>query len=347
MTVELEGDLRRALASAAERAPLSTPPWPLTTTVPVAGNGPNRGRLRSALVLGGAVAASTVAVLVVALRAADRPDPAYPAADPPGVARVLQASARADRIDAYPIVDWQVDGGVYGGFGVFEQDPFFAGTVGLIGADRTPNDLIAVAAFPQGFEPLSGALPGRLAGVDEARFETGATLTWKVDDVSFSMVGKDLDLMYELLDRVQPGEHGYELVGDLPGGLVELEAPYRHSVPWTSDVATGEEAAVQFNVSVQEGPVLSSLVSGGVTEMRPVMINGLDGYEATTGRPVIGLAVSTDETLWVSSETMSRAELTELAGQIRLVDEAAYREHYGLGVAVPTGPTTVAPSSHG
>ncbi|MEO6125976.1 MAG: hypothetical protein ABIR32_19925 [Ilumatobacteraceae bacterium] len=61
-----------------------------------------------------------------------------------------------------------------------------------------------------------------------------------------------------------------------------------------------------------------------------MMLNGLTGYESTTGYPTIALALSTDETLYISAQNLTMEQLSTIAEHITITDEATWRAHYGV-----------------
>jgi hypothetical protein len=331
MTIDFDNDLRRVFARAADRAPETTPEWSSEPRVSVVSEGPKRtNRPTTARVLAvGMAAAASVALVVVMSNRAD------PAADAPqSPPAVLQPSANPDRIDSYPIIDWKGPDVLYGYRSVRTEDQGWGGSIGVVDATGTPSVLVAIAAFPVGWVTFPDAQTGRVAGVGETRFDGGVTLSWSVGDIPFTMVGDDLDLMYQLIEHIEPiaggtDRGGYRFVGGLPGGLSELEAP-QHRVPMRTPSVNTEGVRGVLSMSVEDGPILATLAGGGVLKPQSITINGLHGYRSTTGRPVIVLAPATDETLWLSSETMTFEELQGVAERVQLVDEATFRAKYNV-----------------
>lgn len=258
----------------------------------------------------------------------------------------LTTSANVDRIDAYPIINWPGDPipNVGAGYGSHDDDQGWGGTIGSIQPNAAPTSLVAVHTFPVGYDTgLHDAKPGRIAGVDETTVTNGnTTLTWKVGDIPVVVTGDDIDLMYQLVDLVQPIETtpqrgGYEFSGPLPNGLTELETPYHRIAMRTPSLSTDDGT---FSVSVDQGPVLSFLAGGGSTKLDAVTINGLNGYKSTTGYPTIALAVSTDETLYISAQNLTMEQLTDIAKHITITDEATWRAHYTCWLSPPTIPSS-------
>ena len=85
-----------------------------------------------------------------------------------------------------------------------------------------------------------------------------------------------------------------------------------------------------FGVIVEQGPLLNTLAGGGYTRLDPVSINGLAGYKSITGYPAIAVALSTDETLYISAQNLTMEQLTAIAEHITITNEATWRAHYRL-----------------
>jgi hypothetical protein len=330
MTTDLGNDLRRAFARAADLAPDIVAEWSAQPRVSVmSGGGKRTCRPTTARVLASALAVAASVALVVVMTS--RADPAAdPLLSPPAV---LRPSANPDRIDSYPIVDWKGPGVLYGYHSDRTEQQGWGGSIGVLDVSGTPSVLVAIAAFPVGWVTFPDARPGRVAGVGETGLDGGVTLSWSVGDIPFTMVGDDLDLMYQLIDHIEPvlgraDRGGYRLVGELPGGLSELEAP-QHRVPMRTPSVNTEGSGV-LSMSVEDGPILTTLAGGGVLKPQPITINELHGYRSTRGRPIIVLELATDEALWISSNTMTFDELKNVASRVQLVDEAAFRAKYNV-----------------
>jgi hypothetical protein len=248
----------------------------------------------------------------------------------------LTASATVDRIDAYPIINWPgnptADVSAVSEF--HDDDQGWAGTIGSIQPNAAPTSIVAVHTFPLGWNTsLPDTKPGRIAGVDETAVSNGnTTLAWKVGDVPVVVTGDDIDLMYQLVDLIQPIEAtpqrgGYEFSGPLPNGLSELETPYHRIAMHAPSLSANDRT---FSVAVEQGALLNTLAGGGHTKLDAVTINGLNGYKSTTGNPTIALALSTDETLYIDGHNLTMEQLTDIAKHIAITDETTWRAHYGL-----------------
>jgi hypothetical protein len=255
----------------------------------------------------------------------------------------LAPSANPDRIDAFPIVDSVP--GVGASYGVSTTDQGWSGTVGIPAPDGAPSSIIGIQAFPLGFDTSAlPTTPGRVAGVSEDSLTGGMTrLSWKVGEQAMSLFGDNADLMYQLVDIIKPiaptpTRGGYTFTTTLPGGLVEIDAPY-HLVPIANPMVDTNDTAHTFAASVVHGPLLSTFLLEGQPHCRPITINGRPGYQSTAGTPTIVIGLSSDETLFVNSETFTMDQLVSVAKRITITDEATWRAHYHI-TDQPTGPTT-------
>lgn len=259
-----------------------------------------------------------------------------PASKPDAPLVAPTPSANPNRIDAYPIINWPAEpvAGVGASYATNDVDQGWGGTVGVPHPGGAPTSIVAIHAFPAGWTTFSEAKPGRIPGVLEENVTNGnTTLTWNAGDIPMVVTGDDVDLMYELIDLIQPiapmaERGGYTFAGPLPGGLVELETPY-HRVPMSTPMLDTSDGT--FGVSVQDGPLLNTLAGGGFTHLTQLTISGRLGYGSTTGNPTIGIAISADETLYISSTTLTIEQLIAIAEDITITDEASWTSQYSVG----------------
>ncbi len=294
----------------------------------------------------GAVGLAAVATVGGIAWAQSTRNPATTTQPADGAAAALTPSAHPDRIDFYPIIDSVP--GVGASYGWSDTDQGWSGTVGFPQAGTAPTSIIGIYARPLGWtEAPFPSTEGRIPGMREEALGNGMTrLVWKSGDTPMCMVGDDLDLMYQLVDIVQPAEPtatrgGYTFTRALPDGLAELEAPY-HRLPLSEPMVDTNDSPATFSAMVVGGPLLNWLASAGVTQPEPITINGRPGYRSTTGDPTIALALSTDETLFIHSSTYTMDQLIAAATNITITDEATWKAHYAV-TDEPTWPTTTLP----
>lgn len=224
--------------------------------------------------------------------------------------------------------------GVGAGYATNDVDQGWGGTVGVPHPGGAPTSIVAIHAFPVGWTTFPAAKPGRIPGVLEENVTNGnTTLTWNAGEIPMVVSGDNVDLMYELVALIQPiaptaERGGYTFAGPLPSGLVELEAPY-HRIPMSTPMLSTDDGT--FGVSVQDGPLLNTIAGGGFTHLEQVTISGRLGYRSTTGDPTIGVALSTDETLYISSTTLTIEQLMAIAENITITDEASWTSNYSIG----------------
>lgn len=244
----------------------------------------------------------------------------------------LPPSANPGRIDAYPIVD-ELPDSAYANFNNRTDEATWIGSIGTLRLDGVPQPLVAVAAFAKGLEPFPDATPGRVEGVSEMSFGGDRfALTWTIGETPLTLTGAGLDTMYSLVEHILPSAEAsdrgsYSIVGDLPLGLVELAPPYELR-PMELPEITSEIG--EFSVAVDDGPFLSVMAATGVVEREPITIGSLSGFISVGDQPLIALALSGDEIMFVSSTTMSRDQLIAFAATIRIGGEEEFRSTYGL-----------------
>ena len=90
--------------------------------------------------------------------------------------------------------------------------------------------------FPTGFTPFPDATQGRTPGILENLGDDITSLTTTISGFPIVVAGDDIDLLYDVVNLVEPTVvddqlDGYTFSGSLPSGLVELEAP-QHVCRW-------------------------------------------------------------------------------------------------------------------
>ena len=268
----------------------------------------------------------------------------------------LQPSATPGVIDAFPVLDpsdlpaADSDIVIVGGWTQTVGDSGWMGLVGVAatGPDRAPTSLTRVQAMPVALPYTPPSVPGRRDGIREGvPFDGRSSLFWEAGPIRFVLTGPDIELMYDLVDRVQAiepnaGRGGYEFVGDLPPCIVELDPPRRQTAGWIPGIYDSREAERLSLYVDDQSPLQTMIDTGG--DVRPVTVNGHPGYISSRNGSVVGLAfaIASDETVQISISPYSESELLAIAERIQFVDEATWRDHYdvrwgnGLGDP-PTG----------
>jgi hypothetical protein len=249
----------------------------------------------------------------------------------PGVS-VLAPSPTPDQIDAYPVINWPAKPipGVHASHGSHDDDQGWVGTIGRSSPDGTPTTIIGVHVFPKGVTPFPDATQGRTPGILENLGDDITSLTTTINGFSVVVAGDDINLLYDIVATVEPTVvddqlDGYTFSRSLPSGLVELEPP-QHSVPMVTPYLSTDDGTT-LSVTIEQGAVLSNLVGRNV---EPITINGRNGYRTTSGTPTIVIAVSTDETLYISSTIVDIDQLTDIANNITLVDQSTWDDLYDM-----------------
>ena len=226
----------------------------------------------------------------------------------------------SDRIDLYPVLttgDVPVgmpDNTIVAGWGYSGQDQGWSGIVGIPATNGgPPTAVIAITAFPAGWDDPSGlpVQPGRRPDVTESRAgDDGVVrLNWSIGDQVVLVAGHDVGLQYELLDHIRPiaaagSRGGYDLLGPLPGDLVELDPP-RHQPPMSTPTIGDDDDSGTLNVSVDTISPLTLLI-GGDTDLATASIGGYSGIVATRDDYTdLAFAIATDETVFMSSKVLS------------------------------------------
>lgn len=260
---------------------------------------------------------------------------------PPGDGQ--QPSPTPGEIDYFPILDpsdFPASGPEIVLTGGWRQTTGDYGWMGLIGAsstapDRAPTKVTRIQAMPASslYEPQS--VPGRRDGVRESTFDGISSLSWVVGEIRFVVTGPDTELLYDLIDRVRAIEpstdrSGYEFVGGLPAGIVELDPPRPQAAGWFPGVLDTDGGARLSLYMSDQSPLQAVVQTGG--DVRPVTVGGRPGYISTRNGAVIELAfaVATDETVSISYSPYSEAELIAIAERIEFADETTWRDHFGV-----------------
>jgi hypothetical protein len=209
------------------------------------------------------------------------------------------------------------------------------GTIGALTPDGTPTSVVVINAGP-GASSAPDAVPGRRPGITESRQDHAVALHVEAGaDGPLALFGGDLDTLYDLVDHLRPTADGprpgYEIVGELPDSLVELTPPRPRSTidhPTLSDDSDGSVLSVGV---VGETPAFSALACSMTTPPLTVTVGArFPGIAATCGQTqIVVWTVSDSDSLTISSQRLSREELVDVAGRVRLVDKTEWEEHYG------------------
>ena len=268
------------------------------------------------------------------------PDPSS-ADQPAATPTALDPSANPDAVDVHPVVDWPGEPipGVYASYGEHDDDQGWGGAIGLPGVgDKGPSSIVGVRVFPPGYDDglpggrvFSDAPPGRLPDTFELHYDGGTTVVSTVDDHPVVVFGADVDLLYEIAELVEPVEvdgqlTGYRFTSPLPAGVAELEAPQSAAPARLPGLSTQD--GTTFVASIQQGGPLYNLTSVGSDRIEAITVNGRSGYRTTAPTPTITIAVSAELTLFLTSTTLTIDQLTDIARNVRLVDESTWNDTY-------------------
>jgi hypothetical protein len=250
----------------------------------------------------------------------------------------LAPSPTPNRIDAYPVITWPAEPSpvIHATHIKLDEDLGWRGAIGIPRPGEAPTTIIAVEVFPAAYEPFLAGLKGRIAGVfEETTWDGSTSLTTTANGFTVVVTGDDVDLLYEIVATVEPVVSddqldGYTFDSALPAGLVELEPPQHRMAMTFPAMSVGDGL---FGVRIEQGAALSVL---GGRDVATITVNGRHGYRSISGPPTVAIAVSTDETLYLTSTIVDIEQLMEIAQRVTLVDESTWVALYdpywpGLG----------------
>lgn len=272
-----------------------------------------------------------------------------PVASPSPETGLLQPGSRIPTgVQLFPVVDEQV---VNGGpaEGIRATYGYFAGADDLVAAKwqgvigrpgiEAYQTAIVVTVSERGAAEDLPVVPGRRGGVGEYRFGSGTELRYEVDGFAIVLNGTDVDLLYELIDRLRPtvadGElTGFEVTEELPSGWDVLVAPIDRS--WRAGafpqlwVRSGA-----FRASISPTPMILQLAAWREA-FEPVRVAGraamlLDRPNAQGPEPSSMLLLTELDdgtTLNVEGYGLSRADFLAAVAKIEFVDEQTWIERY-------------------
>lgn len=227
----------------------------------------------------------------------------------------------------------------YNSAGIEIPGSSWVGAVGPAGSMGSGDDIVitvADAAIDAMFRPPT--IDGRVDGVSEYDYGDGALLYLDRDGVSISVQGRDKDLLYSMIDLVQPiiddgVLSGYELVGDLPTGLAVTAAPYGYGIE------TGSMPSVRIvntlTLTIDRAPVNHLLARQGTsfelvsTPLGDTWLSTREISEVPSGTLHSALvALSDGTTLAAQSEFLTRDEFLAAVGAVQLIDRAEWEAIY-------------------
>jgi hypothetical protein len=293
---------------------------------------------------------ATLAAASVAVVAIQRPDPTESQSRPPaaGVDPVnTQASGRTPGVlvDVFPVIDESdipIEGlSLYANFSTRgnEQESvtqtFVAGVNDALPRfTNTPTDVISITAL-RNADPSTifpEAKPGRRQDVAELTWSADGetTLIWGVDDVAFTMVGSNLDLMYQLIDLTTPvypqADIAFLVEEPLPGGLVALNSQARGK-PGLFPMVSSDGGEV--SIEMLDEPALQLFAGQPIERLR---VGEYDAWliETSERAPVLAVEITTRQTMTVFGQSLTREQLLTVAGKIQFADEATWRSRYNV-----------------
>lgn len=232
--------------------------------------------------------------------------------------------------------------------------------VGVIGApsDSMYDDLITVSVSKTEDAEQLPVEPGPTPDVGEYVYGSGVQLVKTYpSDVSVIVQGRDIDVLHEVLDNLEPlatdGELvGYELVGDLPAGLTELEPPSERKTNSGSFPSLSVHRGT-VTLSINPGPALTH-ISGWIGPIDTVEVEGRRAFIHElndTGYITLAIELENGLTLSIESNGLTRPELVDIAAAVELIGEQEWNERYHLSLPIVPGSgssaTTVAPTTEG
>jgi hypothetical protein len=268
-------------------------------------------------------------------------------APPPVVMRGVWPLVDADVVD-------QLDVDEALGSTYIRSYPSWAGALGVPDEYGDVSQVITIDVFDNGFIPPTlppfgeNAVPRRDDVLELGL--TGATgLYLQVNGHTVALIGNDVDLMYSIIDLIQPDfERGYTIDGPLPGGLKEIDAPVRADDSDGPSVVfnTNDEGSIA-NLDVTESGALAAVGRSGPLLANAVTVGGRSGYVSAVGRQVtVALALDDTHAITISSDRLSTEALIALLEAITYTDRGEFEAYYGTGPSLVEGkiaPPIVAP----
>jgi hypothetical protein len=215
----------------------------------------------------------------------------------------------------------------------------WVGAIGPAGKVGSGDDIVITVA-DRALEVLFGppTVDGRIDGVSEYEWGGGAELYLARDGVSISVQGSDKDLLYSVINLVQPIINegmlsGYKLVGDLPAGLAVTAAPYgvgidtgsMPNVRIVNTLSLGIDRAPVSNLVARQGNPFE-LVS---TPIGDTWLSAQEISEAASGTLLTAVVALADGTTLVAgSEFLTRDEFLAAIGSVQLISRAEWEAIY-------------------
>lgn len=271
--------------------------------------------------------------------------------DPVTVVGSVPEADTASRVKRFPLVDAEALGRTASAE-LRPADPY--AWEGLLAPrDERPVDperLVLVRTVPADVEAPAisdGSAPGRQPGTVELSSSSGPiALRWAggngFDVVAF---GGDLDVLYELVDNaaVSGADGRFEFVGDLPSELAVSDPPSRSQTEPIPVVNLDDGTSVEVHWASLD------TVTATVPAFEAADIPNWKNTRALTSPDwTVVLASAQWFTVAAASATSTVDDLlTLVTDNVDLVDEATWREHYGLEPATSLDGESWVPAASG
>lgn len=250
-------------------------------------------------------------------------------------------------VDLFPLIDDALvpndgRGATYAQYLYFPEysGPIWTGVIGAPNTNVYENLITVMVSAGADAEPLS-TVPGRTPDVGEYDYDSGIGLVRTTsDDAVVTVQGREIDQLYAVLEHIEPtitdGElSGYDLSGDLPIGLSEIERPDKRAFEDGSFPVLTVHGGV-LDIRIITGPALTH-VSGWIGPIERLSVNERPAlfHARTQGDyAILAIELGDGNTLAIAGDGFSRQELIDLANNIGFVDEQAWNSRYGAVPAV-------------
>lgn len=297
-----------------------------------------RRRLARPMAVAGLAAAATVAGAVMLVGRHDRGEQQASSAPPDPIAAPAPAPVPVEE-RRFPIVDTDslpFDPGPLHAQ-IFEEggDGFVRTGLYAIGSPDDLGEVLTVTAFMPGSpDPALEGGPTRRADVVEQDQGGGTSaLIWDRETTTFVMVGRDLEVMYAMVDSIRPSATLGFTTSALPAGVTEVAPPAPAGAePRVVLMSDWEDPAPGLTVETENEPA-RQLTAGKVVD--PVDVAGRRGWvETDVAQNVRRLFVELAPRwtiAFVTRASVSTEDLVGIAAGVRFVDRATFADHYAIG----------------
>lgn len=226
----------------------------------------------------------------------------------------------------------------YSSAGIETAGSTWSGALRKQRADGTIDTVRITVTSPESALPHGDNPPGRKPGVSEWNYGSGSSLYTLIDSYDVTVDGTDIDLLYEVLDSIEPTTDdgqlsGYRFPNGLPAGLVEVARPFGRTFN-TGAFPTVSIHNGALTMRIDPAPIENVLGDWPDLTGTATTALGIAHFDPSNDTGIIAIELANGGTLQLTSQDLTTDQMLALVPSIDLVDEATWQAEYHPRVAI-------------